>query len=264
MAAVLALLLVSGVAWWNQRLNPARTISAPAATVATRAPVHPPAPTETSAPAAEPIVTIAPAPAAAPGLVAARRAVEPRRTTRVRQRPQPRLAAARPPATAAPVLADAALDAPAALSTTPATQATAPTSSAVTAAVATDTLPNGAAVAATNQQLAIEERTARRATLPPAPVVSPLPVGGYIVLREYLRREALFVPEPPARELSGSVRVRFTVMATGKLENFRIVRGMRQDYDSEAIRLLCEGLAWQPGAANGRRADQVVEVSVSF
>ncbi|UOQ73229.1 energy transducer TonB [Hymenobacter cellulosilyticus] len=58
--------------------------------------------------------------------------------------------------------------------------------------------------------------------------------------------------------------MRFTVKADGSLDNFKVMRGLRRDYDQEAIRLLCEGPAWKPGAANGRRADQVVDVNVTF
>jgi TonB family protein len=98
----------------------------------------------------------------------------------------------------------------------------------------------------------------------PAASISPEPVGGYRALRDYLHHNTTFEPEPPASGISGSVRLRFTVTAAGKLENFQVVRGMRPDYDAEAVRLICEGPAWRPGTANGRRADRVVELSVPF
>jgi TonB family protein len=84
-------------------------------------------------------------------------------------------------------------------------------------------------------------------------------------LRNYLYHEAAkFEPAEGERRLNGSVRLRFTVGADGKLSNLQVVRGLRADYDEEALRLICEGPAWRPGIANGRRADLPMEVTVLF
>ena len=95
--------------------------------------------------------------------------------------------------------------------------------------------------------------------------IAPAPVAGTPALRSYLQREAAkFEPEQGERALNGVVRLRFTVEADGKLNNIQVVRGMRADYDTEALRLICEGPAWQPGIAGGRRAALPVEIAVSF
>ena len=111
------------------------------------------------------------------------------------------------------------------------------------------------------------ENTARVSAtpMPTAPAINPAPVGGTVALREHLRREAAaFEPEAGATRLSGLVRLRFTVGADGKVSNLHVVRGLRPDYDAEALRLLCEGPAWQPGVAGGRRAPLPVETTVAF
>ena len=139
--------------------------------------------------------------------------------------------------------------------------------------VATDTaaLANGFAMetkamkpkakAATDAPAAIVRNT----PLPVTPAINPAPVGGTPALRDYLRREASqFVPEINNLRISGTVRIRFVVEADGKLNNIKVTRGMRKDYDDEALRLVCEGPAWQPGIAGGKRAPLPMEVTVPF
>ena len=80
-----------------------------------------------------------------------------------------------------------------------------------------------------------------------------------------MRREAAeFEPEEGASRLSGLVRLQFTVGADGKVSNLKVVRGLRADSDKEALRLVCEGPAWQPGISIGRRAPLPVEMTVPF
>lgn len=109
--------------------------------------------------------------------------------------------------------------------------------------------------------------TARGAAtpMPTVPAIRPAPVGGTPAFREYLRREAAnFLPENGASRLSGLVRLQFTVGADGKVSTLKVVRGLRPDYDAEALRMVCEGPAWQPGIAGGRRAPLPVEMTVAF
>ena len=100
----------------------------------------------------------------------------------------------------------------------------------------------------------------------PAPLaINPAPVGGGAALRDYVRRAAAkFEPEPDAKAISGTVRIKFIVEADGQLSNLKVVRGMRPDYDAEALRIVCDGPAWQPGVAGGRRAPLPMELYVSF
>ena len=113
----------------------------------------------------------------------------------------------------------------------------------------------------------VADNTARVANtpMPTTLAISPAPVGGTPAFREYLRHEAAeFEPEQGASRLSGLVRLQFTVGADGKVSNLKVVRGLRADYDEEALRLVCEGPAWQPGISAGRRAPLPMEMTVSF
>jgi hypothetical protein len=101
--------------------------------------------------------------------------------------------------------------------------------------------------------------------MPTTPAINPAPVVGTIAFREYLRREAAaFDPEINNLRLSGTVRIRFVVGADGKLSHLKVMRGLRKDYDDEALRLVCEGPTWQPGIASGKRAPLPMEVTVPF
>ena len=101
--------------------------------------------------------------------------------------------------------------------------------------------------------------------MPAAMTIAPAPVTGTPALRDYLRQEAAdFELEEGAKPQSGTVRLRFVVGADGKLSNLQVVRSLRADYDEEALRMICEGPAWRPGIAGGRRAALPVELTVSF
>ena len=101
--------------------------------------------------------------------------------------------------------------------------------------------------------------------MPAAVAIAPAPITGTPALRNYLHREAAkFEPEEGQKPLNGLVHLRFVVGADGQLSNLQVVRGIRADYNEEALRLVCEGPAWRPGVAGGRRAALPVELTVSF
>ncbi|RZK33936.1 MAG: hypothetical protein EOO57_12170 [Hymenobacter sp.] len=105
----------------------------------------------------------------------------------------------------------------------------------------------------------------RAAAMPAAPPLPPAPVGGYAPLRDKLRREAAeFRPEAPETPLSGTVQLRLTIGADGKIQQTKVVRGLRADYDAEAQRLVCDGPGWVPGVSGGRRAPLDIDIAVPF
>ena len=90
-------------------------------------------------------------------------------------------------------------------------------------------------------------------------------MGGGAALRDYVRRAvATFEPKNDEKTIVGTVRIKFIVEADGKLSNLKVVRGMRPDYDSEALRIVYDGPVWQPGVSGGRRALLPMEVTVPF
>jgi outer membrane biosynthesis protein TonB len=257
-AAALLMGLVAGGWWvWQQRHSPPPSAAPMASTApapAPRVPAAPPA--STPLPAAAPttdsptLAAVAPVP---------RRPRQFQRATATRSR-RP-VAAPAPVATSSPPPA-----ASAATADIPAAPAAAPAiAGGALARVAN--APDSAAPATKVSKAAGAEDAVRVrvGAMPAVPGLPPTPVGGYGAWREQLRREASeFKPESPERPLSGTVQLGVTIGPDGKIQELRVLRGLRADYDAEAQRLVCEGPKWVPGIMGGQRAARTVMVPVAF
>lgn len=249
-AAALLLSLVAGGWWaWQQRRLAAAAPNAQPVTAATAPP-----PLIRVAPQVAPSTT--PQPAAVPHS-ATLRPVPLARTDTRRQRRHTTQAAA----SVASTVSVAAV-APEAVAPAPALAAHLPTEAPRDSA----TLARAALPPVGRSMLAAPAPAlVRNDGMPAARKIAPMPAGGMVSFRENLRREAAeFVPEGAEGRLSGTVQLRLTIGADGKLEAISILRGLRADYDAEAQRLVCEGPAWVPGISGGRRAAQQVDVAVPF
>jgi len=268
-AAALLLGLVAGGWWtWQQRhlstkatevaTEIAPILPPPAAAPATTRPPVAEAPATTSAPAAKPLASRTRQLSAAAPLANTAPA---RRTYRTSAGAPP------PPAAASQALAAADTAAPHSVAAEVAPAAgSAPLAGAPAPATqATDSfnLAGRLAGVATHKQL--ETYAAPLARMPAAPKLLPAPVGGYQALREKLRREATeFRPEAPEQPLSGTVQLRLTIGADGKIQQTKVLRGLRDDYDAEAQRLVCDGPSWIPGVSGGKRAPLEIDIAVPF
>jgi len=257
-AAALLLGLVAGGWWaWQQR-HAAHTAPA-VAVVPLAAPVAPAAPTPVASPRSEvasapPIAARKPAHASAPA--------RHQRAQVVSGAHHPRQQPTRPATPDAPLTTPLATG-----STEPASAqpATAPLASSAPITADTNQLRFAKKVVDTQLMRPVESAPSRQALMPAAPPIAPAPAGGYSAMREKLRRAAAeFQPEAGERPLSGSVQLRLTIGADGKIEQIKVLHGLRADYDEEAQRLVCEGPSWIPGISGGRRAAQTVDVTVPF
>lgn len=128
------------------------------------------------------------------------------------------------------------------------------------ARVATTTVP-AAAVA----PLPLPDSAARALKNRESDALSPTPLGGYATLYKQLRQAATaFMPVAPSRALAGTVQLRLTIDANGKVQKINVLRSLRADYDAEAQRLLAQGPAWVPGTSHGRCTTQTVDIAVPF
>ena len=256
-ATLLFGLVVGGWFTWQQRRAGLAASRPVAAVAAPRAPV-------TAAPA---VATSAPT---TPALAAAQASISRPTAQRARSRPVYRVAARRSAAPAASASGTSSADASAAATPASVTYK-APLPPVASAPAAPDSarptvaLQGRAAGIALRANAPAAPTLVRAEAMPAGPAIPPAPVGGYSTWREKVRREAVeFKPELPEQPLSGTVQLRLLIGADGKIQEIRVLHGLRADYDAEAQRLVCDGANWVPGIGGGKRAAQPVDVAVPF
>ena len=89
-----------------------------------------------------------------------------------------------------------------------------------------------------------------------ASVAQPKP--GWEAYREYINLNTKAFKNEAA--LKGSVLLSFAIDSNGKLSNFKILRGLNEAYNQEAIRIVKEGPEWVP-ATNGTASEMKFEVN---
>jgi len=272
-AAAAVLAVAAGGIWgWEQLTPTPETAAIRTEAPAPAAPVSPAAPdVALNTPAAEPapaVTTPAPSRPAAPVTSIKPRAARPAQARRTVPAPEPAtttLAAASVPVAEQPAAGRVAPTEPAPDLTL--NTATADKADTLQAEEAKNTADVAASAKAKRmaKTVAADEGPRPAAAMPAGPSIAPAPMGGTVAWREYLRRSATqFDPVINAGRLSGSVHVRFTVGEDGRISNVKVTRGLRPDYNAEAQRIICEGPAWQPGIANGRRSPLTVDAIVPF
>lgn len=82
--------------------------------------------------------------------------------------------------------------------------------------------------------------------------VEALPDGGYPALYDYLAAQLRY-PEAARRDgVEGAVLVGFTINTEGAAKSIRVIRGLREDLDQEALRLIGQMPRWAPATINGQ------------
>lgn len=72
------------------------------------------------------------------------------------------------------------------------------------------------------------------------------PSGGWDAFNEYLRQNARLTPEARNNNISGTVRLQFSVNGNGEPQNFITLRSLGYGCDEEAVRLI-KNWDWVPG-----------------
>ncbi len=90
------------------------------------------------------------------------------------------------------------------------------------------------------------------------------PVDGYSSFRNYVKENLRYPETAKSNNITGRVVVLFTVNSNGSLSNFRIRKSLGYGCDEEAIRLIKEGPAWQPGSAGDASLTEEMRVTIRF
>lgn len=83
-------------------------------------------------------------------------------------------------------------------------------------------------------------------------------------LMKYLAKNLKYPIDAKAKNISGKVFVNFTVTATGKIENVKVLRGVHSSLDREAIRVLENMPNWKPGMQRGKAVDVSYNLPINF
>ncbi|WP_299456083.1 TonB family protein [uncultured Microscilla sp.] len=80
----------------------------------------------------------------------------------------------------------------------------------------------------------------------------PTPKGGSAQMAAYLEKNLQYPPEARANNTSGIVILQFIVESNGQLSHFKVLRGLGNGCNKEAIRLLKGSSPWNPGKQRGK------------
>lgn len=67
-----------------------------------------------------------------------------------------------------------------------------------------------------------------------------------------------------AKQIEGRVVVKFVVDEKGKVRNVKVVKGVHESLDQEAIRVISKSPKWTPGEQNGKAVPVMITAPVNF
>jgi TonB family protein len=76
--------------------------------------------------------------------------------------------------------------------------------------------------------------------------------GGYEPMMSYIKAELKYPEKSRKERIQGTVFVQFTVMKDGTLANFMVIRGINDELDKEAVRVLKGMPNWKPGTEKNK------------
>lgn len=88
--------------------------------------------------------------------------------------------------------------------------------------------------------------------------------GGDQGLMKYLATNIRYPAAAQENGASGTVIVKFVVNKDGMISDVEIVKGVDQDLDREALRVVRRMPKWQPGKNNGQPVKSIITLPVSF
>ena len=67
-----------------------------------------------------------------------------------------------------------------------------------------------------------------------------------------------------ANGVQGRVMVQFTVEVNGKVSDVKVVRGVSDELDAEAVKVVAASPKWKPGRVNGKKVAVSMTIPVEF
>ena len=88
--------------------------------------------------------------------------------------------------------------------------------------------------------------------------------GGQAKLFEFLGKNTKFPPAAIANSISGKVYVNFTIGKDGKIRDVKIIRGVHDLLDKEALRVVKSMPPWKPGKQRGKAVNVSYNLPINF
>lgn len=90
------------------------------------------------------------------------------------------------------------------------------------------------------------------------------PFGGRRAFKKYLEDKLIYPQQAIANNVEGKVTVQFVVEPTGKLSNFKVIKGIGYGCDEEVIRLIKQGPKWSATKRNDELVKSRIRVRMRF
>lgn len=94
--------------------------------------------------------------------------------------------------------------------------------------------------------------------------VMPTFPGGQEGMVKYLKKNLKYPESAIKDSIQGKVFVQFVVSKTGEIENVKVIRGVRNDIDEAATKVVKEMPKWTPGSQNNRPVNVVFNLPLQF
>ncbi|WP_316737769.1 TonB family protein [Pedobacter aquatilis] len=88
--------------------------------------------------------------------------------------------------------------------------------------------------------------------------------GGMKNFYDYLSKNLKYPEEAQERNIQGKVHISFTVEKNGKLTDLKVLKGLDESTNQEALRVFDESPNWMPGIQNGKPVRVKYNMSVNF
>lgn len=88
--------------------------------------------------------------------------------------------------------------------------------------------------------------------------------GGIEGLAKYLQKNIQYPKEAMQAGIEGKVIVSFVIDKQGLVQNAKIIKSMREDFDEEALRVVRAMPKWRPGTQKGKRVAVSFNLPIAF
>ncbi len=88
--------------------------------------------------------------------------------------------------------------------------------------------------------------------------------GGDMELRKYIAQNIQYPEIAKENGIQGKVYIQFVVNKKGKVEQVKVVRGVDQSLNKEAVRVISNLPAWSPGSQRGKAVKVSFTVPINF